>query len=112
MGSKVLRAIDSLELCLLHAVSCGDGIECGNYQHLGDGALRFVCLSRTLPLRISIGAGRDFDTSSATRAESRRDPHSTSERDRTLHDWKSRLPAAFPVPCHLLVRASVLGETA
>src|SRR4029077_12474535 len=112
MGSKVLRAIDSLELCLLHAVSCGDGIECGNYEHLGDGALRFACLSHTLPLATSIRAGRDIDTSSANPAESRRDPHSTSERERTLHDWKSRLPATFPVPCHLLVRARVLGETA
>src|SRR5260370_39787610 len=72
----------------------------------------FACPSRTLPLAISVGAGRDIDTSSANRAESRRDPHSTSERERTLHDWKSRLPAAFPDPCHLLVRASVLGETA
>jgi hypothetical protein len=72
----------------------------------------FACLSRTLPLAISIGAGRDIDTSIANRGESRRDPHSTSERERTLHDWKSRLLAAFPVPSHLLVRANVLGETA
>src|ERR1700758_3680454 len=98
MGSMRLRAIDSLELCLLHAVSCGDGIECGDYEHLGDGALR-LCVSQSHgALAISIGAGRDIDTSSANRAESRRDPHSTSERERTLHDWKSRLPAPFPVP--------------
>jgi hypothetical protein len=71
----------------------------------------FACFSRTLPLAVSIGAGRDTDTSSANRAESRRDPHSTSQRERTIHEWKSRLPAALPVPCHLLVRATVVGET-
>jgi hypothetical protein len=93
MGSKVLPAIDSLELCLLHALSCGDGIECGNYEHLGDGALRFcVSQSHAVPSNLNY-AGRDIDTSSANRAE-------------------SSLPAAFPVPCHLLVRGSVLGETA
>ena len=71
-----------------------------------------TCLSRTLPLAISIGARRNIDTSSANRAESRRGPHSTSARERPLEDWKSRLPATFPPPCHLHVHASVLGETA
>lgn len=57
MGSKVLRAIDSLELCLLHAVSCGDGIECGNYEHLEDGVLRdCVSQSHAAPCNLNRGA--------------------------------------------------------
>src|SRR5258707_11063803 len=72
----------------------------------------FACLSRTLPLAISIGAGGGIDTSRANRAESRRDPHSTSEKERNLHDRESRLPATFPVPFHLLVPPSVFGKTA
>jgi len=56
MGSKVLRAIDSLELCLLHTVSCRDGIECGNYEHLGDGAHRFcVSQSHAAPCNLNWG---------------------------------------------------------
>jgi hypothetical protein len=53
----VLRAIDSLELCLLHAVSCGDGIECGNYEHLGDGVLRdYVSQSHAALCNLNRGA--------------------------------------------------------
>lgn len=94
------------------AVPCGDGIECGNYEHLGDGVLRFCVSQPHADPAISIEAGRDVDTSSANRSASRRDPDSTSEKERKLHDQKSRLPDAFLVICHLLVSSGVVGQTA
>src|SRR5260370_15195241 len=72
----------------------------------------FACLRHTQPNAVSNQVGREFDTSSADPPEAGRNPHSTSQRKRTLHDRKNRLPAAFPAICHRLVRDSVVGGTA
>src|SRR6266404_203815 len=72
---------------------------------------RFLRPTRTQPHAISDEAGLDFDMSSTDPPEAGRNPHSTSERKRPHHIRKNRLLAAFPAICHLLVRASVVGET-
>jgi len=112
MGSKVLRAIDSLELCLLHGFPRGGGSNAGptNIDEMRRSG--FASLSRSLPRAISNGAGEDSDTSSASPVGGRGNPYSTLERKKTLRDAKTRNPHAFPVICHLFVRSGVVGEPA
>jgi len=91
---------------------CGDGFSALPTYICEMWRSRFVRPTRTQPHAISDEAGLDFDTSSADPSEAGRNPHSTSERKRTHHIQKNRLPASFPAICHLLVRESVMGETA
>src|SRR4029077_16348963 len=99
----MVRAIDPLELCMLHGGACGNGSSAVPTDICEMERAGFACLDRTQRHAISNQPGSDFDTSSAGRRQDRRNPHSSSKRKRTLHQANSRLPAAVPVTCNLLV---------
>src|SRR6266478_1785288 len=107
---EMVRAIDPLELRMLHGGPCGNGPSAVPTDICEMERSGFARLDRTQPQAISNQAGSDFDTSSADRRQDRRNPHSTSERKRTLHQPNTRLPAAVPVTCNLLVGVHGEGE--
>src|SRR4029077_19430616 len=54
---------------------CGDGIECGSYEHLGDGALRFcVSQSRVAPCNLNWGGERHWYYGHKSRGKQKRSP--------------------------------------